>query len=379
MVLIAIKDVTEAVEAKQVIEESEATTRALLETAAQGILAIDGSGIIRIANLMAQTMFGYSRDELLGRPLEMLLPEQLRKAHIGHRAGFFSAPRARPMGQGLNLLGLRKDGGEFPVEVSLSHLETKNRRLAVCFVSDIGERKQNEEAALLYQQALQGLTARLISVQETGRKYLARELHDVFSQQLAVLGMEISAIEKRPPESPEELIDRLHRIAERIGSLAKEIHHISRRLHPAILDDLGLAAALNNECLAFSEQYGIPVEFTARSVEGPIPEDISLCLYRVAQESLRNIGKHAGAVEVFVELTFRGGEIVLTVEDVGDGFELEIGRGKGGLGLVSMDERVRLVNGTFSIRSEPGKGTRVEARVPLPEGERLEGDPRPIG
>jgi signal transduction histidine kinase len=139
---------------------------------------------------------------------------------------------------------------------------------------------------------------------------------------------------------------------------------MSRRLHPAILDDLGLAAALNNECLAFSERYDIPAELSVENVRMRLPEDVSLCLYRVAQESLRNIGKHAAAVRVRVTLKGDNEEIALLIEDFGDGFDIEEARGKGGLGLVSMDERVRLVNGTFSIQSEPGTGTRVEVRVP---------------
>ena len=109
-------------------------------------------------------------------------------------------------------------------------------------------------------------------------------------------------------------------------------------------------------------------EFTSGKVPSPLSGDVSLCLYRVAQESFRNIGKYAQADEVTVDLSGSRGAIVLTIDDLGDGFELEEGRGKGGLGLVSMEERVRLVNGTFSIQSRPGEGTRVEVSVPLQPG-----------
>jgi PAS domain S-box-containing protein len=364
IVLIALRDVTAAVEATEEIEYREAT-RALLETASQGILAIDPGGTIRLANRMTETMFGHRRDELLGQPLAILLPERFHTRHDVHRGEFFSAPRTRPMGLGMDLVGRRKDGTELPVEVSLSYFETKASMLAVCFISDISERKQSEAAARRHQQELQALTARLISAQESSSKHLARELHDVFSQKLAVLGMEITTLQHRSPKSPAAFSKRLHHLAEQIGGLAKDIHQMSRQLHPSIIDDLGLAAALNNECLAFSEQHGIRVEFTPRNIRDPLPEDISLCLYRVAQESLRNIGKHSVASEVRVLLKGGSREIALVIEDIGGGFELEEVRGQGGLGLVSMDERVRLVGGAFSIQSEPGKGTRVEARVPL--------------
>jgi signal transduction histidine kinase len=234
---------------------------------------------------------------------------------------------------------------------------------------DITELKQSEAALLQYQQELQSLTAKLISSQEAERKHIARELHDVLGQNLAVLGMTITAVGKKPHESPEALRDALRELGGQVGSLAKDIHQMSRRLHPAVLDELGLAAAVNNECLAFSEQYGIPVEFTVENVPMPLPEEVALCLYRVSQESFRNIGKHAAAAHVRASLTGSREEIVLAIEDSGDGFDIEEARSKGGLGLVSMDERVRLVNGAFSIRSQRGTGTRVEVRVPLPRRE----------
>ncbi|MBI1955684.1 MAG: PAS domain S-box protein, partial [Acidobacteria bacterium] len=135
--------------------------------------------------------------------------------------------------------------------------------------------------------------------------------------------------------------------------------------HPSILDDLGLTATLRAECAAFSKQHGIPARFLPHNVPESLPSDISLSLYRIAQESLWNAAKHAEAKEVLVTLTGSGEEIVLAIHDDGNGFDLAQIKGKGGLGLVSMEERVRLVNGGFSVTSEPGKGTSVAVRVPL--------------
>ena len=140
---------------------------------------------------------------------------------------------------------------------------------------------------------------------------------------------------------------------------------MSRRLHPAILGDLGLEAALQEECDSFSQQTGIPIEFHARDVPRRLPEDIALRLYRIAQESLRNIRRHAQAVEVRLFLASDGEVVTLFIEDSGDGFDLEEVRGKGGLGLISMEERARLVNGILNMSSQPGVGTRVELRLPL--------------
>ena len=137
------------------------------------------------------------------------------------------------------------------------------------------------------------------------------------------------------------------------------------RLHPAILDVLGLEAALKEECLGFSAQLGVPAHFESEGVPAPLPEDVSLCLYRVAQESLRNIAKHASATSVRVVLLGGEGGLTLRIEDTGNGFDLNEVKGKGGLGLISMEERARLVNGKLTIKSQPGKGTTVEVFVPL--------------
>ena len=213
------------------------------------------------------------------------------------------------------------------------------------------------------QKELQALTARLLSLQEAGNRDLARELHDDLSQKLAALGMEVSTLLRPSGKPADSFSERVRTLSGRINGLAQGVHAMSRRLHPAVLDELGLAAALNEECVAFSEQ--VPTRFESTSVPRSLPEDVSLCLYRVAQESLRNIAKHAMAVSVRVVLAGRKDGIALRVEDTGDGFDPNEAKGKGGLGLISMEERVRLLNGKFTIHSQPGKGTTVEVFLPL--------------
>jgi PAS domain S-box-containing protein len=356
-------DHTERAEARQRVQESEATVRALLETAAQAILAIDGQGRIVLANAAGEKMFGYNRDELMGQAIEKLIPERLRDRHTMHRGSWFLGPSNRQMGAGLELAGLRKDGTEFPVDVSVSYIQSGDGILGVAFVSDVSDRKKNEQALLKYQEQLQRLTASLMSVQEEGNEELARELHDVFSQELAALAMEVSALKALKSGGP--LNERLAELGNKIGRLAEQMHGTARRLHPAILKELGLEAALREECDKFSEQSGLRVDFAYKEVPAPLPENVSLCLYRVAQEGQLNIRKHAGAAEVGVTLRGEEGGIRLRVEDRGDGFNMDEARKKGGLGLVSMEERVRLVNGKFDLRSKLGEGTIVEVFIPL--------------
>jgi two-component system, NarL family, sensor kinase len=176
--------------------------------------------------------------------------------------------------------------------------------------------------------------------------------------------MEVSTL-LESAESASPLAQRLADLGKKIGRLADEIHRTSRQLHPAILEELGLVAALREECETFSQHSGIAVQFTPEGVPAALPEEVSLCLYRIVQESLHNIRKHARPNEVRVCLAGTGDGVTLQVEDSGDGFDVVEARKRGGLGLISMEERVRLVNGKFSIRSQPGSGTVVEVFVPL--------------
>jgi len=229
---------------------------------------------------------------------------------------------------------------------------------------DQTERAEAQQKAQEGEATVRRLLASLISAQETERRELAREMHDVFSQELAALAMEISTLPKsieiaHPPT------ERLAEIGKKISNLADEMHSTSHQLHPAILDELGLAPALREECETFEHQSGIPVRFTSNDLPASFPEDVSLCLYRVTQESLRNIRKHTGATMVRVSLTSGDDRVKLRVEDTGDGFDVSEARKSGGLGLVSMEERVRLVKGKFAIDSKPGNGTVVEVSVPL--------------
>ena len=169
------------------LRESESTIRTLLETASQAILAVDPGGRIVLANRMAEDMFGYSKQELLQRRIETLIPERLREHHIKDRQHFFKKPKTRPMGAGVDLFGRKKDGREFPVEVSLSHIQSDQEVLAVAFITDVSARKHAETALLKSHEKLRVLTGRLMSVRDEESKRISRELHDVFSQELAAL------------------------------------------------------------------------------------------------------------------------------------------------------------------------------------------------
>lgn len=367
-ILIAIEDFTERKQAQEELERNESTIRALLDSAMQSVVAVNADEKIVLVNGVTEKMFGYSREELLGQPLELLIPETSRGRHVEHHKAFFANMQSRPMGIGLDLDGRRKDGKIFPVEIGLSGIETATGKLAVAFVSDITQRRRLEKAAQTQAEEVRALAASLLTAQEEERRRVSRELHDQVCQQLASLAIDIGglAADRVAEEAQHSL--KLKALQARIVKASEETRHIAYELHPSVLDDLGLVVSLQSLCKEFSEQTSIAVEFTNVALPGSLPREVASCLYRVAQESLRNIAKHACAKHVLVALTLQTGTVVLTIADDGVGFDQEAVKGRGGLGLIGMEERARLVNGNLSIATRPGHGTRIALQIPLPAG-----------
>ena len=182
---------------------------------------------------------------------------------------------------------------------------------------------------------------------------------------LARLNLKVSEL-KGLISSHQELAEEVEEMRKEISDLAKVSHDLAQELHPAALSQLGLEAALEAECATFSTLCGTTVHFSAESIPESLSDAAALCLYRVAQEVLENIRKHAQAKTASVTLAGKGQEIVMVIQDFGKGFDPHAARG-GGLGLVTIDERVRLANGSLSVNSKPGGGTQVEVRIPIGE------------
>jgi PAS domain S-box-containing protein len=215
----------------------------------------------------------------------------------------------------------------------------------------------------LAQQALERVSGQLIEAQEKERRRIARELHDDICQRLGLLSVEIDEARRSSNVSDRQLEEiRNHSI-----EIAQEVHAMSRRLHSAKLEYLGLVPTLKGFCEEMSKKHEVGVEFTDRDVPQHLSPDISLCLFRVAQEALNNAVKYSGANRFAVELRGSPGEVILEVTDWGAGFDVDEAKQNRGLGLVSMQERVNLVEGRYSIESNPGKGTRIIAVVPAPK------------
>ncbi len=350
--------------AQQQKAESESTAHAIFESAAQSILMVDRGGKIVSANRTTYRMFGYGENELAGQSIELLSPESARAAHVGHRDKYFQNAQNRPMGQGLDLQARKKDGSTFYAEISLSFVQSAvHGTLAVAFVTDISKRRADDEAIRQHREDLRRLAGRLMTAQDDERRRIARNLHDDLSQKLAFLAMDIGKL-AGGGKSP-EVVDELRILQRQAAGISESVRHISHQLHPSILDDIGLEAALEQYCEEFEERFGITTRFVSRCTLDNPPREVAGNIYHIFQEALHNVVKHAKAQQVFVTLESMGNVLRLTVEDKGIGLPREALQARAGIGIVSMKERALLVNGRISIESDVGKGTQVSVDIPV--------------
>ncbi len=353
-------EVTDRKHAEEALHRQQQFLEAVLDTIQTGIVACDANGIL--------TVFNRATREFHGLPQEPLPAEQWAE----HYDLYFPDGKTRMRTEDVPLFRALRGERLHNVEMVIAPRHGPARTLlasgqpmydsagqktgAVVAIHDISERKRAEEAARV-------LAGKLSTAQEAERSCIAREMHDDLTQRIAVLAIEAGKLEQSRDAS-ESLSDKLREMKDQLIRLSEDVHTLSRQLHPSILDDLGLVDALRSECGSFSQRERIPIQYSPQNVPAGIPKEVALCLYRIAQEALRNIAKHSRAREASVSLTATDDSILLSVEDIGVGFSSGQTRGRHGLGLDSMEERARLIGGEFTIRSEPGKGTLVEVWAP---------------
>ncbi len=327
----------------------------LFDAVPDGLLIVDGTGTIRAVNDRLLEMLGYRRDEILGRPVEVVVPRELRARHRVVRARYEEEPGRRPMGAGLELRALRRDGRQLPVEISLRPFSTEEGDWVIAAVRDVTERRR-----------LQQLGSGTLRAAEAERTRIARELHDDTAQCLASLLVRLPILRRTDDsEAREELMDEMQ---EALMQAVEGVRRISRGLRPPALEDAGLEAAIRAHVRSLPRESGLAVELELEGVDAHLDEEARLVVYRVVQEALTNVVRHSGAGSARVELARKGSEVIARVRDEGRGFDVESELlGGGGLGLLGMDERARLVGATLCIRSEPDEGTLVELRIPSGE------------
>jgi PAS domain S-box-containing protein len=357
-----VRDLTERRAGEEGRRANERQFGALLDSAPDAVVIADADGRIVFANQQTTRLFGYTTDELIGAYVESLLPERVHERHLKHRAGYLRAPATRPMGAGLELAGRRKDGSEFPVDISLSSAHSDEGQLVTAFIRDITERvaRAELERELAARRAVLG---HLVSAAEDERQRIANDIHDDSIQAITAAGIRLQLLRRALTEPKhQELLDEL---AETIQLSISRLRHLLFELRPPALDSEGLSAALLMYLDQAAAQSTTTFSLDDRLSVQP-PGRTRLILYRIAQEALMNVRKHANATTSVVTLDQRDGGYEVRIVDDGAGFEpSETADTPGHLGLFAMRERTELSGGRLRVESAPGRGTTVEAWIPM--------------
>ena len=358
-------DITERKRAESALKESEDRYRDLVENSQDLMCTHDLKGRLLSVNPAVARALGYEIGELL----HMSIPDLL-------------SPRARPFFDAF-VAQIRRDGvsagsmrvitraGEERIWEYHNTLRTEDvpEPIVRGMARDVTDRKRAEKA--LHQrdtelaEAQRSVSRRLIEAQEQERTRIARDLHDDFGQRLALLTIELELLQQNSPDLPAEVRSRIGELGKQTSKIATDIQSLSHELHSSKLEYVGIAAAMRGFCQEFGEKQKVEIDFKTHDLPSFLSPNIPLGLFRVLQEALHNAAKHSGVRHFEVRLWGTPNEIYLTVSDFGTGFDPEVAKQSRGLGLISMEERLKLLDGTFSIESQPKGGTRVHACVPL--------------
>ena len=375
-------EVAQRKNAQELLQESELKFRSVVESAQDGIITVDARGRMAAVNQGAEVLFGYSRQELLGKSITRLIPRPLRAAALYTLRCLANGGEQRHLKRPIQSVGLHRDGTEISLEFTLASWKTRSGSFFTAVVRDIRERKQAELAlresrdnymrlfneARAMEENLRQLSNKVLTVQEEERKHISRELHDEIGQALTAVNVSIAMLRSHAArdEAFQKKVDAAQKLLVQSIEL---VHRFARELRPSMLDHLGPVAALQNYVKSFSERTGIKTEVEGSVRVEELNNQQGTVLYRIAQESLTNVFKHAHATRVKIRLRQLPRAVSMEIIDNGRAFDVPdpvSGDGRQPLGLLGLQERVRLVNGEFAIESVPKRGTTVRVQIPLP-------------
>lgn len=347
-----LNDVTHRVEMEYALSKSEARMRSVFNNVSDGIIIIDKSGNIEKLNPSAKRLFGYSAEELIGRNINMLMPEPDRSRHNSYLANYLSGGRSKIIDTRREVSGLRKDGSIFPMELGVGEFEVEQRHFFIGTVHDITERKQAEEA-------LRDLSGHLEMAREDERTRIAREIHDELGSLLTALKMDLSWLNKQLPAGlflcREKIVVMNRHLDDAIGSVRK----IIADLRPTILDHLGLLAAIDWKLEEFREQNGIQCILTVPENNIVMDKSRDIAVFRIMQEALTNIALHSGATKVTLDVQTSVNSLIMKITDNGCGMTKAQMHKPGKYGILGMHERARHFGGEVTIVSHSGNGTKL--------------------
>ena len=336
-----------------------------IDSVMDAIVAVDSEHNILLFNPAAEHMFGVSKDEVLGQPLSRLVPERVREGHSLLMDRFMaSRGHSRAMASNMEITGVRADGTEFPIESTISQTMVDGKPQLTAVLRDITQRRRAEEDLREMNRQLRSLSASLQEVREQERSRIAMELHDDLGQQLTGLKLELSWLGGRMKEGRQATPEEVGAMRQLLDTAIASVRRIATDLRPPILDDLGFGEAVKWQTAEFAKRSGLDISLDLQA-QALVEDDlVATALFRIVQESLTNVARHAGATQVKVSLTADESNLLLTVSDNGAGIDAVAGKGNG-IGLVSMRERATALGGKFNIAGVAGAGTTIAVTLPL--------------
>jgi len=352
---------------------NEARMMAIFHSSGEAIISLDEQQRIVMFNPAAERVFRCSAMDAIGAPIDRFIPARFRAMHRKHVERFGeTGVTQRKMGrQQRVLVGLRADGEEFPIEASIAQVNDGQGRLYTVMLRDITERVQAEDALRASQQELRELSANLQNVREDEKTRIARELHDDLGQQLTALKMDLSSVEHslaEEPSAPPLVLSQLSGMRRLIDSTVGSVRRIAADLRPVMLDDLGLLPAIDWLLNDYMTRYGIEIERRIEPGDASFSRNGATTVFRIIQEALTNVAKHAEASRVSVTLVRDDDQCLLRIADNGKGAsdaQTTEGHGEKSFGLLGIRERVHILGGSVSIETAYKRGFTLTVRVPL--------------
>lgn len=354
-------DITEQKKAEEAILESERKYRYLFENNPMPIWVTDLAEQRFLAvNQAAINHYGYTREEFLNLTAFDIRPEEEKEAFRR-----FLEKEIYGVNTGAIWTHLKKNGEQIEAEVIAHHIDFEHKKARLVLINDVTEKlKTQAQLAESYKQ-VQRLASHLQSIREQERTHIAREIHDELGQQLTAIKFDASWLKRQLKEGDERIQERLTGLISLIDHTVKTVRRISSELRPGIIDELGLAETIEWQSREFEKRTGIKIKQRISTIESEVDKDIAINIFRVYQETLTNISRHAAATLVETTLEEKDGNLLLTVKDNGTGFDLEEVKDKKTLGITGMKERAFLFRGHLIIESRKGEGTLIQLVVPL--------------